>query len=155
MILKNKSKDKIVFTWDELPSPKIQNQYDPLMIMVIIHDSFIRWTLVDNGSSLSVCGLDLLDKINVDRSLFEPSSITIWGFYNVAKQCLGVITFPVRVGPIVLPTPTHVMQGNLTYNLLLGIPWIHSMQVVPSTLHRQVKFIYNNMAYTLLVWKPQ
>ena len=68
----------------------------------------------------------------------------------MAKSSLGIITLPIIVGPVTLPTPIHVMLGNLTYNLLLGSPWIHSMQVVPSTLHRQVKFIYNNKTYTLL-----
>lgn len=56
----------------------------------------------------------------------------------------------IKVGPIALPTPIHVMSGELKYNLFLGRPWIHSMQVVPSTLHRQIKFIYNNTTYTLL-----
>ncbi|GLJ23982.1 hypothetical protein SUGI_0456270 [Cryptomeria japonica] len=88
--------------------------------------------------------------MNVDRSLMEPDSHSIRGFDNVAKTSLGIITLPLTVGPVTLPTPIHVMLGNLTYNLLLGRPWIHSMQAVPSALHRQVKFIYNNKTYTLM-----
>ncbi|GLJ36816.1 hypothetical protein SUGI_0742690 [Cryptomeria japonica] len=88
--------------------------------------------------------------MNVDTSLIEPDSHPIRGFDNVAKSSLGIITLPITVGPVTLPIPIHVMSGNLTYNLLLGRPWIHGMQVVPSTLHRQVKFIYNNKTYTLI-----
>ncbi|GLJ49633.1 hypothetical protein SUGI_1053010 [Cryptomeria japonica] len=143
-------KAQIVFTQDELPTSEIQHQYDPLMIVVIMKDTAIRRTLVDNGSSLNVCSINLLHKMNVDTSLIESDSRPIRGFDNVAKTSLGTITLPITVGPVTLPTPIQVMLGNLTYNLLLGRPWIHSMQAVPSTLHRQVKFIYNNKTYTLI-----
>lgn len=69
---------------------------------------------------------------------------------NVTKSSLGIITFPIKVGHVTLPTLIHVISGELTYNLLLGRPWIHSMQVVPFTLHKQIKFIHNNTTYTLL-----
>lgn len=43
------------------------------------------------------------------------------------------------------------MLGPLNYNPLLGRPWLLAMHVVPSTLHQKVKFIYNNVMYTLHV----
>lgn len=58
-----------------------------------------------------------------------------------------MITLPIDVRPIVLPTPIHIMQGPLSYNILLGRPWIHAMKGVPSTLHRIMKFEYNNKIY--------
>lgn len=116
-------KAQIVFTQDELPTSEIQHKYDPLMIEVIINDSVIRQTLVDNGSSLNLCSISLLHKINVDTSLIKIYSLTIWaGFDNVAKYSLGIIALHVKVGPITLPTPIHVMPRNMTYNLLLGRP---------------------------------
>jgi len=33
------------------------------------------------------------------------------------------------------------MDINLTYSCLLGWPWIHSVGVVPSTLHQKLKFV--------------
>lgn len=143
-------KAQIMFTQDELPSSKIQQQYDPLMIMVIINDSAIRQTLVDKGFGLNVCSINLLHRINVDTSLIKVISLTIHGFDNVAKSLLGIITLLVKVGPVTIPTPIHVMSRELTYNLLLGRPWIHSMQAIPSTLHWQIKFIYKNRTYILL-----
>ena len=29
------------------------------------------------------------------------------------------------------------------YNILLGHPWIHDMQAIPSTYHQCIKFLYN------------
>lgn len=143
-------KAQIVFRQDELPSSEVQQQYDPLMIVDIINDSAIRQTLVDNGYGLNVCSINLLHKINVDTSLIKPDSLTIIGFDNVAKSSLGIITLLVKVGQVTLPTPIHVMSTELIYKFLLGRPWIHGIEVVPSTLHRQIKFIHNNTTYTLL-----
>jgi len=33
------------------------------------------------------------------------------------------------------------MDINPAYNCLLGRPWIHSVGVVPSTLHQKLKFV--------------
>jgi len=33
------------------------------------------------------------------------------------------------------------MDNNPTYSCLLGRPWIHSVGVVPSTLHQKLKFV--------------
>jgi len=33
------------------------------------------------------------------------------------------------------------MDINLAYNCLLGRPWIHSVGVVPSSLHQNLKFM--------------
>lgn len=65
----------------------------------------------------------------------------------MGKQPLGVIILLVKVGKVMLQTPTHVMPHNLSYNLMLDRPWIHEMNVVPSTLHHMLKYIYNNKVH--------
>lgn len=41
------------------------------------------------------------------------------------------------------------MPDDLSYNHLLGRPWIHKINGVPSTLHRVIKYVYNNKFYRL------
>lgn len=43
----------------------------------------------------------------------------------------------------------QVLDIDLTYNTLLGCPWIHEMQVVPSTYHQYVKFPYNGQEISI------
>lgn len=131
-------KAQIVFIQDELPSHEVQCHYHPLMIVILINNNAIRQTIVDNGSGLNICSINLLHKIMVDTSLIKPNSLTIFGFDNVARSSLGTITLPIKVRPVILPTPIHVMPDTLTYNLMLGQPWIYCMQVIPSTLHRHI-----------------
>lgn len=38
-----------------------------------------------------------------------------------------------------------MLDREIGYNMLLGCPWIHAMQVVPSTFHQCVKFPYNGI----------
>nr|QLA48231.1 hypothetical protein [Medinilla magnifica] len=42
------------------------------------------------------------------------------------------------------PSPKQVLHIPASFNLLLGSPWIHAIEAVPSTLHQKVKFIQWN-----------
>lgn len=119
--------------------------------MVVINKCGIKITLIDNGSTLNFCSVNLLDMIGVDKAKIELDFLSIHGFDNVGKQPLSVITLHVKVGKVTLQTLIHVMPGNLSYNLLLGRPWVHAMNAIPSTLHYLVKYVYNNKVYTIKV----
>lgn len=115
------------------------------MIMVVINKIGVRHTLIDNGLGINVCSNDLLIKLGMDRSLIQPNALSIHGFDDVGRRPLGIITLPIKVGLIVLPTLIHVILDVLSYNILLGRPCIHAMGGVPSTLHRIVKYTYNKV----------
>lgn len=50
---------------------------------------------------------------------------------------------PIRVGPLQKDRARQVLDLDLSYNILLGRPCIHDIQVVPSTYHQCLKFPYN------------
>lgn len=58
---------------------------------------------------------------------------------------------PIKVEKVTLQTMIHVIPNDLSYNLLLGRPWLHEMHVVPSTLHCIMKYVYNKKIYTIIV----
>lgn len=64
---------------------------------------------------------------------------------------MGTDILSLKVGPITIPTLMHVMSGPLSYNLLLGRPWLHALGVVSSTLHGSLKFVANNQVVTVKV----
>ena len=94
-----------------------------------------------------MCSVNLLDRLHVGKSQIKPDSVFVQGFDNTTEQLLSVITLPITIGVATLQTPIHVMPYDLSYNLLLGRPWIHEMNAVPSTLHRIMKYVYNNKIY--------
>ena len=41
------------------------------------------------------------------------------------------------------------MRIPVSFNLLLGCPWIHSADAIPSSLHLKVKFIHDGRVITI------
>lgn len=56
---------------------------------------------------------------------------------------------PIEVGGTYIHQKIYVFQGKLSYNLLLGIPWIHKIRDVTFTLHRSIKFMYKDRIVTI------
>lgn len=57
---------------------------------------------------------------------------------------------PIQVEPIRKDVIYQVLEKYLTDNIILGRPWIHGMQVVPSTYHKCLKFPCNGQEITIL-----
>ena len=54
------------------------------------------------------------------------------------------------VGVRTLATKFQVVESRFSYNMLLGRPWIHDMEAIPSTLHGRFKFEYQRKVHTIL-----
>ena len=80
-----------------------------------------------------------------------PSSISIKGFDSAERTCVGTIELPIHLEGKSFMIKCYVFDLQLTYNLLLGRPWITLMKVVPSTLYRCIKFEYNDDIFTTKV----
>jgi hypothetical protein len=94
-----------------------------------------------------VCSITLLDKLGVDKSQIQPDSLSIRGFNNIGRQLLDIITLPITVVKETLQNHFHVMPYEISYNIILGRPWIHDMHVMPCTLHRIMNYVYKNKVY--------
>lgn len=66
---------------------------------------------------------------------------------NVPKY-LDVDQFQFMVGHLTLP---HYITFPLSYNILLGRPWIHKMQAIPSIYLQWLKFPYNGVEVSIHV----
>ncbi|XP_070028608.1 uncharacterized protein [Nicotiana sylvestris] len=66
----------------------------------------------------------LVHDTNVKQVLIDPGEIVLTTF----------------VEGVVKDTKFQVIDTNMAYNMILGRPWIHEMDVVPSTLHQVIKF---------------
>lgn len=82
--------------------------------------------------------------------LVDMSGWTTIKAYDDAKMVSkGMINFFLQVGPITIETLFQVLDLDLPYNILLGLPWIHSLQAVPSTYHQCIKFPLNGREITI------
>ena len=60
-------------------------------------------------------------------------------FGGVGEYTKGHIQLVLKVGPIVALTRFHVVDSVVPYHILLGRPWLHKHQLIPSTYHQCVK----------------
>ena len=57
------------------------------------------------------------------------------------QEVRGEIDLLIQIGPYTYRVTFQVMDINPAYSCLLGQPWIHSVGVIPSTLHQKLKFV--------------
>ncbi|XP_070025534.1 uncharacterized protein [Nicotiana sylvestris] len=105
---------------------------DALVISLLVHDTNVKRVLTDPGSSVNIILLRVLNEMQAEDKIV-PKAHTLSGFDNSSV---------VIKGEVVLTTFTEgvVKEMEMAYNIILGRPWIHEMDVVPSTLHQVIKF---------------
>ncbi|XP_070002645.1 uncharacterized protein [Nicotiana sylvestris] len=96
--------------------------------------------LVDNACSANICPLSTLNKLKVDDERIYKNNICVQGFDGGGKDSVGDIVLELTIGPVEFTMEFQVLDVAVSYNLLLGRPWIHVAKAVPSTLHQMVKF---------------
>ena len=108
-----------------------------LHIEVMIHKTCVRCVLIDGGVGLNICSLSLLKTLGYSEQVIHTRRKIIIKSYDDAKRSSkGLVVLPIRFGPIEKDILFQIVDvGPLAYNILLGRPWIHDMQVVSSTYH--------------------
>ncbi|XP_052736650.1 uncharacterized protein LOC128197859 [Vigna angularis] len=130
----------LTFTDEEIPTEG-RGHNKALHVSVKCLDHVIARVLVDNGSSLNVMPKSTLEKLPCEGMHMKPSSMIVRAFDGSKRVVMGEIELPVQVGPCVFQVTFQVMDILPAYSCLLGRPWIHSAEVVPSTLHQKLKYV--------------
>ncbi|GLJ04943.1 hypothetical protein SUGI_0007520, partial [Cryptomeria japonica] len=122
----------------------------PLRIKAFIHKQRIKRVLIDGGVGINICTLSTIKQLGYsDKAVNAANKITIKAYDDEERSSKGTVTLPLRVGPVTKDVVCQILDLDLTYNILLGRPWIHEMSVVPSTYHRCIKFPHNGVEVTI------
>ena len=100
----------------------------------------IPLTLVDNGVGLNVCPLCTAIKLRFKAKDITPTTKGMTAFDNTHHDSLEILIILLTIGPVVFDVEFYIVDLEPTFNLLLGCPWLHKHQVIPSILHRMIKF---------------
>ncbi|XP_070009537.1 uncharacterized protein [Nicotiana sylvestris] len=112
---------------------------DALVISLLVHDTNVKRVLIDPGSSMNIILLRVLHEMQAEDKLV-PKVHTLSGFDNSSVVTKGEVILTTFAEGVVKDTKFHVVEMEIAYNMILGRPWIHEMNVVPSTLHQVIKF---------------
>ncbi|KFK21940.1 hypothetical protein AALP_AAs40902U000100 [Arabis alpina] len=127
----------ISFTSDE---GVLAPHHDALVKSLTIANCLIKRILVDNGSSTNILYLEAYKALGLDEAELTRKSTSLIGFSGEVKQTMGEITLSVYAGGINRRTKFQVLDCASAYNVIMGRPWIHDMEAVPSTFHQVLKF---------------
>ncbi|XP_070004412.1 uncharacterized protein [Nicotiana sylvestris] len=111
-----------------------------LYLTVKCEDSVVTRALVDNGSTANICPLSTLNKLKVGNKRIHKNNICVRGFDGGGKDSVRDIVLELTIGPVEFTMEFQVLDVAVSYNMLLGRPWIHAAKAVPSTLHQMFKF---------------
>ncbi|KAM6583535.1 hypothetical protein CsatB_010537 [Cannabis sativa] len=129
----------ISFTTSE--STRLLNpHHDALVISLYIANCLTKRILVDNGSSANILFLSALREMGIDESKIVRKTTVLIGFSGEQKNTSGEIELPVYAEGVNLCTRFLVIDSPSAYNVILGRPWIHEMEAVPSTYHQALRF---------------
>ena len=99
---------------------------------------------MDTSASTNILPLPTFDALGISRERIILEPMQVVGIGALQQNTLGHVSLDLRVGPIRAPTLIHVMEGNTSYHIILGHPWLKAYKVVASTYHKCVKAIWRN-----------
>lgn len=106
--------------------------------------------MIDGGTGLNIYTYNLVKQFGFSEHAIDPRrKLIIKAYDEEERSSKGLVVLPIRVGPVEKDFLCQVLDLPLTYNILLGRPWIHSIQVVPSTYHQCLKFPHNGVEVTI------
>ncbi|GAA0159366.1 hypothetical protein LIER_16157 [Lithospermum erythrorhizon] len=113
----------------------------------------INKILVDGGSAMNILPLHILKLLNISTEDLQPTCVMIQGFNQGGQRELGKVSLHLVIGELETISWSHVIDSKSTYNVLLGRPWIHSSDVVPSTLHQYLKYYKDGSKRTIKAYE--
>jgi hypothetical protein len=122
----------ITFT-DEDMEVRYPNHRRPLYLSATINEVQVRRALVDTGSCINLIPLSTIQAAEISQKKIQGAPMEIKGFGGVGEYTKGHIQLVLKVGPIVALTRFHVVDSVVPYHILLGRPWLHKHQLIPST----------------------
>ncbi|XP_070002163.1 uncharacterized protein [Nicotiana sylvestris] len=141
--------NRVTFSDDELPTEGTEHN-KALYLTMKCEDSVVTRVLIDNGSSANICTLTNLNKLKVDHDRIHRNNVCVRGFDGGGTDTVGDIILGLIIGPVEFTMEFQVVDVEVSYNLLLGRPWIHAAKAVPSTLHQMpISFPENSDTFGL------
>ena len=139
----------IVFFEDDLPQEG-SDYTRPLHMFIGCLGRRVPSVLLDNESALNVCPLTTAIALGYGPTDFEPSTQTVRAYDNTRREVMSTLTLELMIGLVVFHVLFQVLRIPISFNLLLGRPWIHSTGAIPSSLNLKVKFIHDGRVITIL-----
>lgn len=130
---------KITFTYENLKHIHYSHD-DTLVISQTIINCLVKGILVDNRSSIDIIFLLTSKHIGVEESKMERAETHLVSFNRKVVIAIGKFVLPISTNNVIILSAMMVFNFPSTYNTIVGRPSLHTMKIVPFTLHHKIKF---------------
>ena len=125
----------ITFTNEDwLLGSKLQNR--PLYDFGYAREQKIDCILINEGLAVNILPKMTMRQLGLAMEELSHSHLVIQGFNQGGQRLIGMIHLELIIGELISNVFFHIIDAKTTYNILLGRPWIHGNEIVPSTLHQ-------------------
>ena len=114
---------------------KGKHHNDPLHIIVDAKGKRIPLVQIDDESALNVCPLKTASYLGISIEDFVPTDQHVRAYDNSRREVLGTVTLELIIGPMIMNMEFQVLNIGSRFNMLLGQPWIHDIEAIPSSLY--------------------
>ena len=118
----------------------IQPHDNALVVIAQINGCIVKRVLIDQGSGAEVMYPDLFKGLGLKNEDLSKYDTPLVGFDGRMVILEGYISLPVNMEGKEVTLTFIVVTSYSPYTMILGRPWIHAIEAVPSTLHVNVKF---------------
>ncbi|XP_056841670.1 uncharacterized protein LOC130494869 [Raphanus sativus] len=119
---------KISFTARE-QEKVLAPHHNALVISLTIANCLVKRILVDNGSSSNIIFHSAFADLGLEPTALTRKATPFVAFSGEVKQTLGEVLLPVYAEGINQATKFLVVGCPSSYNVILGRPWIHDMEL--------------------------
>ena len=102
-----------------------RNHNRALIIPAKVKGKRTNYMMVDDGSAINVCPLQILPNLGVKVEELTKSDLVIRAYDDSTRSVEGTFMAPVKTVPIEAVVEFTVLDIPVTYALLLGRPWYH------------------------------
>ncbi|XP_075076723.1 uncharacterized protein LOC142163348 [Nicotiana tabacum] len=131
--------NQISFSKNDLP-PEGAAHNKALHLTVKCEGYYVKRVMLDGGSRVDICPLSTLQHMEIGTERIRPNNVSVRAFDGIKRDTIGEVDLILTIGPVDFEVTFQVLDMDISYNFLLGRPWIHAMGDIPSTLHQMVKF---------------
>nr|XP_009629246.1 uncharacterized protein LOC104119436 [Nicotiana tomentosiformis] len=118
--------EDITFTEEDADGLLLSHN-DALLISLSALDFKIKCVLVDPGSSAKIIQWRVLEQVKLTISIVSATKL-LFGFNLASMTTLGEILLPMNAEGIMKTTLFEVVDCDMGYNIILGIPWLHEIK---------------------------
>ena len=118
----------------------VQPHDDALGVTARIGGFLVKNVMIDQGSGADVMYSDLFEGLGLKTQDLAKYDTPLVSFDERVVIPEGQISLPVDMEGKGVIVTFIVVRSFSPYTAILGRPWIHAMEAVPSTLHVKVKF---------------